>query len=31
MSQILTDTGWKIKEFLDTGDPIYIAIIKTLD
>ena len=28
MVQILSSTGWKIKELLDTGDPYYIAIIK---
>jgi hypothetical protein len=30
MTQILSNTGWKIKEFLDTGDSLYIAIIKKI-
>jgi len=28
MAQILSGTGWKVKEFLDTGGPYYIAIVK---
>jgi SAM-dependent methyltransferase len=28
MTQILSNTGWKVKEFLDIGDPYYIAIVK---
>jgi hypothetical protein len=28
MTQILSNTGWKVKEFLDAGDLDYIAIIK---
>jgi len=28
MTQILSNTGWRIKEFLDTGDPNYISIIR---
>ena len=28
MTQILSNTGWKIKKFLDTRDPAYIALIQ---
>ena len=28
MKQILSDTGWKVQEFLDTGTSYYTAIIK---
>jgi 2-polyprenyl-3-methyl-5-hydroxy-6-metoxy-1,4-benzoquinol methylase len=28
MTQILSNTGWEVKEFLETGDPSYIALIK---
>jgi ubiquinone/menaquinone biosynthesis C-methylase UbiE len=30
MTQILSNTGWKAKEFLDTGDPYYIAIVEKI-
>jgi len=30
MAQILFGTGWKVKEFLDTGEPYYIAIVKKI-
>lgn len=30
MTQILSNTGWKVKEFLDTGGPHYIAIVKKI-
>jgi hypothetical protein len=30
MAQILSGTGWKIKEFWDTGEPYYIAIVKKI-
>jgi len=30
MTQILSNTGWKVEEFLDTGDPYYIAIIRKI-
>lgn len=28
MKEILLDTGWKVREFLDSGNSIYIAIIE---
>lgn len=28
MAQILSDTGWRIKEFLDAAGPYYIAIVQ---
>jgi hypothetical protein len=28
MEKILKETGWKIKEFIDSEDPQYIALIK---
>jgi hypothetical protein len=28
MKQILLDTGWEIRKFLDVGQPCYIAIIR---
>ncbi|MGA2766691.1 MAG: class I SAM-dependent methyltransferase [Candidatus Bathyarchaeia archaeon] len=30
MAQILSGTGWKVKEFLDTGEPYYVAIVKKI-
>jgi SAM-dependent methyltransferase len=30
MTQILSNTGWKTREFLDTGDPYYIAILEKI-
>lgn len=30
MRQILSNTGWKVREFLDTGDPYYIAIVEKI-
>jgi SAM-dependent methyltransferase len=28
LAQILSDTGWRLKEFLDTAGPYYIAIVQ---
>jgi len=30
MAQILSNTGWRVKEFLDTAGPYYIAIINKI-
>jgi SAM-dependent methyltransferase len=30
MEQVLLDTGWKVRQFLDSGGPHYMAIIKKI-
>jgi hypothetical protein len=30
MKEILNGTGWKIKEFIDSGDAQYVAIIEKI-
>lgn len=30
MKEILKGTGWRVKKFIDSGDPIYIAVIEKI-
>jgi hypothetical protein len=30
MKEILNGTGWKVKEFIDSGDSQYVAIIEKI-